>query len=122
VCPVPGRRAGFFASHGVRIERVLTDNAKNYTRSRAFADALAEIGARHKVTRPFQPQTNGKAARFNATILSEWAYVRRYNTTQARLEALPEFVAFYNEHRAHGSLNGQAPLTVLVNNVSGNHS
>jgi transposase-like protein len=52
--------AAFFASHGVRIERVLTDNAKNYVQSFAFADALAEIGARHKVTRPFRPQTNGK--------------------------------------------------------------
>ena len=113
--------AAFFASHGVRIERVLTDNAKNYTRSHAFAAALSEIGARHKRTRPFRPQTNGKAERFNGTLLSEWAYVRRYDTNQARLDALPGFIDHYNNHRPHGSLNGQPPMTILVNNVSGNH-
>ena len=114
--------AAFFARHGVRIERVLTDNAKNYTRSRAFTDALREVGARHKVTRPFRPQTNGKAERFNGTLLSEWAYVRRYDTNQARLDALPAFVDHYNRARPHGSLNGQSPMTVLVNNLSGNHN
>jgi transposase InsO family protein len=113
--------AAFFASHGVRIERVLTDNARNYTMSHAFASALSEVGAQHKVTRPFRPQTNGKAERFNGTLLTEWAYVRRYDTNQARLDALPVFVAHYNEHRPHGSLNGQTPMAVLVNNVSGNH-
>jgi len=114
--------AAFFASHGVRIERVLTDNAKNYTDSHAFAAALSEIGARHKRTRPFRPQTNGKAERFNKTLLTEWAYVRRYDTNQARLDALPGFVDYYNRGRPHGSLNGQSPMTVLVNNVSGNHT
>jgi transposase InsO family protein len=113
--------AAFFASHGVRIERVLTDNAKNYTLSRAFAAALDQIGARHKRTRPFRPQTNGKAERFNKTLLAEWAYVRRYDTNQARLDALPEFIDRYNERRPHGSLDGRSPMTVLVNNVSGNH-
>ncbi len=114
--------AAFFASHGVRIERVLTDNAKNYTLSKAFAAALVEIGARHKTTRPFRPQTNGKAERFNQTLLREWAYVRRYDTNQARLDALPGFVADYNERRGHGSLEGRTPMSVLVNNVSGNHT
>ncbi len=114
--------AAFFAGHGVRIERVLTDNAKNYTLSHAFAAALAEIGARHKRTRPFRPQTNGKAERFNGTLLAEWAYVRRYDTNQARLDALPAFLDFYNRERPHGSLDGQSPMTVLVNNVSVNRS
>ncbi len=114
--------AAFFASRGVRIERVLTDNAKNYTLSKAFAGALAEIGARHKVTRPFRPQTNGKAERFNQTLLREWAYVRRYDTNDARLAALPAFVEDYNERRGHGSLGGRTPMSVLVNNVSVNHS
>ena len=114
--------AAFFAAHGVRIERVLTDNAKNYTASTAFAASLEAIGARHKVTRPFRPQTNGKAERFNQTLLREWAYARRYDTNQARLDALPLFVEHYNERRGHGSLGGLTPMSVLVNNVSGNHS
>ncbi len=114
--------AAFFAGHGVRIERVLTDNARNYTVSKAFAAALAELGASHKLTRPFRPQTNGKAERFNQTLLAEWAYARRYDTNQARLDALPTFVTNYNEHRPHGSLAGRTPMSALVNNVSGNHS
>jgi hypothetical protein len=100
--------AAFFASHGVRIERVLTDNARNYTLSHAFAAALSKIGARHKRARPFRPQTNGKAERFHSTLLSGWAYARRYDTNQARLDALPVFVAYYNERRPHGSLDGRA--------------
>ena len=113
--------AAFFAGRGVRIERVLTDNARNYTVSHDFRDALAEIGARHKRTRPFRPQTNGKAERFNGTLLTEWAYVRRYDTNKARLDALPAFIAYYNEQRPHGSLDGRSPMTTLVNNVSVNH-
>jgi transposase InsO family protein len=63
--------ASFFARHGARIERILTDNAKNYTVSKAFSAALDEIGARHKLTRPSRPQINGKAERFNQTLLRE---------------------------------------------------
>jgi hypothetical protein len=91
----------------------------NQTHSKAFAAALADLGARHKVTHPFRPQTNGKAERFNQTLLAEWAYVRRYDTNQTRLEALPAFVEQYNERRPHGSLDGETPMSVLVNNVSG---
>jgi len=114
--------AAFFAGHGVRIERILTDNARNYTMSRAFVAAIDEIGARHKRTRPFRPQTNGKAERFNQTLLREWAYVRRYDSNQDRLDSLAAFVRRYNEERPHGSLAGQTPMSVMVNNVSGNHS
>ena len=83
---------------------------------------MAAIGARHKRTRPFRPQTNGKAERFNKTLLAEWAYVRMYDTNQARLDALPAWLAHYNTGRPHGSLGGRTPMSVLVNNVSGNHT
>jgi len=84
--------------------------------------ALEEIGARHKVTRPFRPQTNRRAERFNQTLLREWAYVRRYDTNQARLAALPGSVEDYNERRGHGSPGGRTPMSVLVNNMSVNHT
>ena len=117
------RDAGtWFARHGVRIERVMTDNAKNYTRSRAFADALDDLGARHLTTRPFRPQTNGKAERFNRTMLDEWAYARPFTTNDERLAALPPWLDHYNRHRPHTALGGLAPMQVLVNNVSGNHN
>lgn len=114
--------AAWFARQGVRIERVMTDNAKNYTRSRDFQAALVDLGARHKRTRAYRPQTNGKSERFNRTLLDEWAYARPYGSNNERLLALPDFVDRYNSHRPHTSLKGLTPMAVLVNNVSGNHS
>lgn len=114
--------AAFFARLGVRIERVMTDNAKNYTTSRAFAEALAEVGARHLTTRPFRPQTNGKSERFNRTMLDEWAYAREYASNNDRLLAFGPWLDHYNHHRPHTALGGLTPMEVLVNNVSMNHS
>jgi transposase InsO family protein len=114
--------AAWFARHGVRIERVMTDNARNYTDARVFAEAVRSIGAKHKRTRPRRPQTNGKAERFIQTMLTEWAYVRLYPTNDARLNALPSWLDHYNYNRPHTALDGKAPMQVLVSNVSGNHT
>jgi transposase InsO family protein len=114
--------AAWFARHGVRIERVMTDNARNYTDARVFADAVRSVGARHKLTRPRRPQTNGKAERFIQTMLAEWAYARLYLTNDARLTELPVWLDHYNHSRPHTSLDGKAPMQALVSNVSGNHT
>jgi len=82
-----------FASLGVRIERVLTDNALAYCHARAYARVIGDLGARHKHTRPFRPQTNGKASASIKTLLHEWAYGRAHTTNQERLTALSGFVA-----------------------------
>jgi transposase InsO family protein len=108
-----------FARLGIRIERVLTDNGGAY-RSFAYRDAIAGIGARHKRTRPFRPQTNGKAERLIQTLLREWAYGRPYATNPERTAALPAFVDFYNRRRPHTALGGRSPLDA-VNNVLGDH-
>ena len=110
----------WFARQGVRIERVLTDNGKAYT-SRAFEATVESIGARHKRTRPYRPQTNGKAERFIKTLLTEWAYGRLYRTNAERMEALPAWVIEYNVERTHTSLGGITPMAALVNNLHGNH-
>jgi transposase InsO family protein len=115
------RAAAWFASLGVPIERVMTDNARNYVSSRAFGDAIEDIGARHKRTRAYRPQTNGKIERFHGTLLREWAYVRLYGSNEERLAALPEFLDRYNHHRPHSALGGLPPMTHLVNNLSVNH-
>ncbi len=113
--------AAEFARLGIRIERVLTDNALAYRRARAYSGAIDHLGARHKRTRPFRPQTNGKAERFIQTLLREWAYPRPYTTNRQRSEALPGFVAFYNHGRPHTALGGRSPWDA-VNNVPGDHS
>ncbi len=113
--------AAFFAAHGVGIERVMTDNGFAY-RSRAYAARLEQLGTRHTRTRPFRPQTNGKAERFIKTLLAEWAYARPYAHNAERLAALPQFLDFYNHGRPHTALGGLAPMQVLVNNVRGKHT
>jgi transposase InsO family protein len=107
------RAAAFYASYGITIERVLTDNAKNYTTSHAFAAALAELGIAHRRTRPYRPQTNGKAERFNRTLLDEWAYSRTYLSNEDRLARLPRWFHAYNSRRPHTALGGRPPMAVL---------
>ncbi len=132
VVPVPDERpasavralelaATEFARLGVRVERVLTDNGGPY-RSHAYAATLAELDARHKRTRPYRPQTNGKAERFIKTMLAEWAYARPYHSNDERLAALADWVDSYNHERTHTALAGQVPMDVLVSNVHGNHN
>jgi transposase InsO family protein len=131
VVPVPdesGMSAAFalqtaaaeFAKVGIRIEQVMTDNGLAYTRARAYAAVLDRLGARHKRTRPWRPQTNGKAERFIQTLINEWAYARPYGSNDERSAALPAFVDFYNRTRPHTALGGLSPLDV-VNNVRGDH-
>ena len=110
-----------FARLGIRIERVLTDNGLAYVRSTAYREVLEGLGVRHKRTRPWRPQTNGKAERVIQTLLREWAYGRPYATNRERQAALPVFVDFYNRRRPHTALGGRSPLDA-VNNVPGDHS
>ncbi len=107
-----------FAADGIAVERVLTDNGLAY-RSNAYRAVLGD--RRHSRTRPYRPQTNGKAERFIGTLIREWAYARPYRSNAERLEALPAFVDFYNQRRPHTALGGLSPSAV-VNNVRGDHN
>ena len=107
-----------FAADGITVERVLTDNGMAY-RSNAYQAVLGP--RRHSRTRPYRPQTNGKAERFIGTLLREWAYARPYQSNTERLDALPVFVDFYNQRRPHTALGGLSP-SVVVNNVHGDHT
>jgi transposase InsO family protein len=104
------RAGAFFASHGVTIQRVMTDNAWSYRRSPQFQAAVATLGAKHVLIPPRHPQVNGKVERFNRTLLEEWAYVRLYRSNGARLRALSRWVSFYNSARPHTALGGRPPM------------
>ena len=114
--------AQFFAEHGVTIERVMTDNAMNYGRSKDFRETLDRLGITHKRTRAYRPQTNGKAERFNRTLLEEFAYKELFVTNEARSAALEPWVHSYNAHRPHTAIGGLSPLQRIVNKADGNHS
>ncbi|WP_405192778.1 IS481 family transposase [Streptomyces anulatus] len=115
------RAAAFFHDQGIpRIERVLTDNAWAYRKGLAWKNALADLGATGKLTRPYRPQTNGKVERFNRTLADEWAYLRPYTSNDERTAALADFLHTYNHHRCHTALGGQPPIT-RVNNPAGQY-
>jgi len=108
------RAAAFFASHGIsRIERVMSDNAMNYRHSRAFAQVLADLGARHVLIRPHCPWTNGKIERLNRTLLREWAYSQVFQSNAERAACLPHWLEHYNTRRRHSSLGGLPPISRL---------
>jgi transposase InsO family protein len=114
--------AAFFAEHGIHIERVMTDQSPSYTKASAFRAAMQELRTRHKITRPYRPQTNGKAERFIQTLLREWAYARLYRSNEERQDALANWLHYYNYHRAHTALGGRPPASMTVNNVCGNYT
>ncbi len=102
----------YYASLGVKIERVMTDNGSCY-RSRAFGRACKRLGLKLIFTRPYTPKTNGKAERFIQTSLREWAYARAYNTSHERTAELPRWLHRYNWHRPHGSIGSKPPISRL---------
>jgi transposase InsO family protein len=111
------RAAEHFGAHAIVVEAVLTDNARNYT-GKDFTRALGP--AEHRRIRPRRPQTNGKAERFNRTLLDEWAYVRTYRSNEQRRRALDRFLHLYNHHRGHTSLGGRTPIECT--NLPGQHT
>ncbi len=109
----------FYVHHGIRIERVLTDNGTCF--KRRWQDACDSRGIRVRKTRPYRPQTNGKAERFIRTLLERWAYAYSYDNELQRAQALPDALDSYNRSRPHRSLGGQTPLQ-RVNDLSGTNS
>jgi transposase InsO family protein len=107
------RALAWYRRHGIRVRRVMTDNAFAYL-GHAFT-ALCELrGLRHLRIRPYTPRTNGKAERFIQTLLREWAYVRAYGSSRARHAVLPRWLHYYNWHRRHASLDGRPPISRVL--------
>jgi len=117
------RAVEFFAAHGIeRIAAVLTDNGSCY-RGKKFNQALGD-GVKHRYTRPYRPQTNGKVERYHRTLAREWAYRQLWLSNDDRCQALPGFLHRYNYHRPHTALRRHPPIyrTPAVTNLSGLNS
>jgi transposase InsO family protein len=104
------RAVRFYARYGIKVERVLTDNGSAYT-SALHALACRRLGIRHLRTRPYRPQTNGKAERFIRTLLTGWAYGAVYGSSPERTAALDGWLWHYNHRRGHSALGHQPPVS-----------
>ncbi|MGJ0151814.1 IS481 family transposase [Streptomyces sp. CH8.1] len=114
------RATAWFAARGIRIERVLTDNAWAYSRN-TWRNTCRELGISPRWTRPWRPQTNGKVERFHRTLLEEWAYHRPYTSDRERMEAFTDWLHWYNYHRPHTGIGGRTPAS-RGTNLSGQHT
>lgn len=117
------RALAFYTRHGITVERLLTDNGSAY-RSIAHAIACRALGIRHLRTRPYRPQTNGKAERFIRTLLAGWAYGALYRTSHERARARDGWLWHYNHLRQHSALNHQPPIARLLErtNLAGTYT
>ena len=106
------RALAFYRRHGIKVEQLLTDNGSAYI-SIAHTVACRALGIRHLRTRPYRPQTNGKAERFIRTLLSGWAYGAIYRNSQERTTALDGWLWHYNHHRKHSALSHKPPIARL---------
>lgn len=104
-----------YAALGVKIKRLITDNGPAY-RSSLFNKTCQALGIKHTFTRPYRPQTNGKAERFIQTCLREWAYGRIWATSDERTAWLPAFLSYYNARRPHSALGYKPPASRLAGN------
>jgi transposase InsO family protein len=118
-----GRALAFFKRYGIKVERLLTDNGSAY-RSTVHAIACRVLGIRHSRTRPYRPQTNGKAERFIRTLLGGWAYGAIYRTSSERTAALDGWLWHYNHQRRHSALGHKPPTARLAErtNLIGTYS
>jgi transposase InsO family protein len=104
------RAQAFYGRYGIGIERLLTDNGSAYA-SALYALACRALGIRHLRTRPYRPQTNGKAERFIRTLLAGWAYGAIYGSSDERTRALDGWLWHYNHRRRHSALGRQPPVS-----------
>ena len=108
------RAVEWFNARGVTAERVLSDNGGAY-RSPLWRDTCAELDIKHKRTRPYRPQTNGKIERFHRTLADGWAYARCYTSEAERRVELDGWLHYYNQHRPHTACGNQPPFSRLIN-------
>lgn len=108
------RALTWFAAHGVHVHRLLTDNALVYRHGTHWGQVCSDWQLQRRFTKPGCPWTNGKAERFNRTLLTEWAYARPWTSNHQRTKGLDQFLRHYNTRRGHSALGGKPPISRLA--------
>jgi transposase InsO family protein len=111
------RAIRWFRRRKIQPERILTDNGNCY-RSKLFAKACEDHDIQQRFTRPYRPQTNGKAERFIQTLIREWAYAKTYRSSTQRAKAIKPFLKYYNYERPHGGIGHETPVARFRTRVS----
>ena len=115
------RALTFFASHGIEVRRVMSDNHLSYARNRSLRELLGRRGIRHLFIEIRRPQTNGKVERYQQTLKREWGLGQRYRSSEHRAQALPHWLQHYNERRRHSAIGNRPPIS-RVRNLPGQDS
>jgi transposase len=114
------RAIAFYASHGITVTEVISDNGPAY-RSNDWVRMNRDLGITVRRTRPYRPQTNGKVERYQRTLRDEWGYAKAYRSESARRAALTSWLHIYNHHRPHTALGGKPPITRVTNLLGQNN-
>jgi transposase InsO family protein len=108
------RALTWFATHGMRVRRLLTDNALVYHRGANWGWVCSAWQIKRRFIKPGCPWTNGKVERFNRTLLNEWAYARPWSSNSQRTRGRDRFLRRYNTQQGHSALRGQPPISRLA--------
>ena len=109
--------------YGIQFEEVLTDNGSefgsgpkaNNEQTNPFKRMLSELGVKHRFTKPYRPQTNGKVERFWRTIEHDLIEDTDFNDIEMFKDELLQYLVYYNEHRAHQGIDGKTPKQFMEN-------
>ncbi|OGW86970.1 MAG: hypothetical protein A3C35_00330 [Omnitrophica bacterium RIFCSPHIGHO2_02_FULL_46_11] len=112
----------WFWAHGIQAEEIMTDNGIEFTaftsqkakETHFFETTLKMFGVRHRLTRPYRPQTNGKIERFWKTLNEECLQrIDRGLSFHELKERVLGFTYRYNYERRHGAIGYQTPFEKL---------
>ena len=109
------RALAWFEQRGITAHRVMTDNAFSYVRNRSLRELLEARSIKHLRTQAYRPRTNGKVERFHQTMAREWGYGLAYRSHRHRNQALPHWLAYYNQRRPHSAIGGRPPISRIHN-------
>ena len=101
-------------TYGLVFAEIMSDNgaefaSRNNREEHPFEAMLLELGIKHRYTRPYRPQTNGKVERFWRTLDDDLIEGATFDNLDHFASELFEYIVYYNSFRPHQALGGIAP-------------